>query len=401
LGYLFVVADPRPVIWTAHLTSTAREAFLDLDSRIAGVPGLSRRVKAVRRVNGEQEIEMKSGARLLFRARSGSGSARGLTIKALLLDEAYALTPELLGAMLPTISTVADAQVVYASSAGRVESSVLRRVRDRGRKGGDPSLAYLEWCAPERDCVNADCSHEAGVPGCVLDDEALWHVANPALGGRIAVDSLRAERRSLPPAEFMRERLGWWDEAGEKDNPPLDAQVWESTVTDEMPSQVRIAIAAGYDLGSVSVAVSGRLNDGRLFVGLVRRGVKSDWVPDYVAGLAAKYNSPVIVDPGNPAGALIAALTVAGVKVEHPSRGEFARSCVAFADDVNLGRVWHSRVPQLDGLIGLATRKALGSLWVWRRGGPLGLDVSPLEAVTLAHAANASQLNVEVLSTIY
>ena len=39
-----------------------------------------------------------------------------------------------------------------------------------------------------------------------------WAKANPALGSRIDVDTIRDERVSMSSLEFARERLGWWDE---------------------------------------------------------------------------------------------------------------------------------------------------------------------------------------------
>ena len=54
-----------------------------------------------------------------------------------------------MGALLPTLTTRPMAQVVYASSAGGLDAAVLRGIRDSGRAGNKPRLAYLEWCDPD------------------------------------------------------------------------------------------------------------------------------------------------------------------------------------------------------------------------------------------------------------
>ena len=398
LGCLFVVRDRRPVVWTAHLTATAREAFLDLESRIGGSRWASK-VK-FRRVNGEQEIETDFGSRLLFRARSGSGSIRGLTISRLILDEAYALTAEQIGAMLPAISTVADAQVLYASSAGRRESVVLRQVRDRGRKGGDPSLAYLEWCAPDRECAVEDCLHVLDTPGCVLDDEDLWRVANPALGSRIALDSIRAERRSLPPEEFMRERLGWWDKPLEDVNlRPIDVVRWNeladetSTTTSPM-----FGLAASGDSSMFSVSVAGPNGDGRTHVELAMQRRGSDWVVDWLVERCLKWNASVALDARGPAAFLIPDLMRADVRVLTPSPSDYSVACSRLADDVVEGRVCHSGQPQLASVIDIARRRPFGALWMFQRG--VGSqDISALEALVLAKWAASA--NSQVIPAIY
>ena len=98
-------------------------------------------------------------------------------------------------------------------SAGLAQSEVWRGIRDRGRAGGSPSLAYLEFCSlpQENACEDEACTHALSVPGCALDDIEYLRQANPALDRRITADYIRAERQALSPEEFGRERAGWWD----------------------------------------------------------------------------------------------------------------------------------------------------------------------------------------------
>jgi len=138
LGWLFVT-DERLIVWSAHEFRTAQEAFRDMEQLVCGTPILAKRVKNIYRGNGDEAIELYSGSRLIFKART-KGGGRGLTGSKVFLDEAFALKPEHMGALLPTLSAVPDPQVVYASSAGPPEAAVLRGIRDRGRLG-DPRMA--------------------------------------------------------------------------------------------------------------------------------------------------------------------------------------------------------------------------------------------------------------------
>ena len=154
LGWLFLT-DERLVVWSAHEFRTAQESFRDMEQLIAGSRHFSRRVKRIARGNGDEAIELVDDRRLMFKARTKSGG-RGLTGDKVILDEAFALQPMHMGALLPTLAARPAPQVVYGSSAGLVDSGVLRGIRDRGRPGGERSLAYFErWRA----------AAEGGVPG--------------------------------------------------------------------------------------------------------------------------------------------------------------------------------------------------------------------------------------------
>jgi phage terminase large subunit-like protein len=89
--------------------------------------------------------------------------------------------------------------------------SVMWRLVEHGREGTDPSFFYVEFAAP---------------PGCDLDDEAAWHVANPALGDFLHLDALRATRRTMRESTFRAWRLGQWP--GVIDNAWLPAGTWDA-----------------------------------------------------------------------------------------------------------------------------------------------------------------------------
>lgn len=369
------------VVWTAHLFPTTMEAFRDLRRVIEANDHLRRRMKKFSEANGEESFELMSGQRLLFKARSKSGG-RGLTGDRVILDEAFALGPSEMGSLLPTLSARPNPQVIYGSSAGKADSNILRGVRDRGRAGGDPSLVYVEWAAPVVPCRDDRCDHRPGTPGCTLDDVELWQKANPALGRRISIGHLEAERRALPPEEFARERLGWWEEpTGAVAGLPLN--LWEASARKTTRGQLlAIAVDATPDLAFSSLATATRVADGVLLE-LVAHKRGTSWVAAEIERLRGETRVPVVVDLGGPASVFHGDLTTARIDMANPAARDVAQACSALLDGLIRRTVWHTNTAALTAAVRGASRRPMGDAWAWSRKNSL-VDISPLVAVTLA-----------------
>jgi hypothetical protein len=368
------------VIWTAHLFPTTMEAFRDLKRIIDANDHLRRRVKRISEANGEESLELVTGQRLLFRARSKSGG-RGLTGDRVILDEAFALGASEMGSLLPTLSARPNPQVVYASSAGSSSSQVLRGVRDRGRAGGDPSLVYVEWCAPVVACGDERCDHRPGSLGCALDDVDAWRQANPALGRRITVDHIAAERRALPPDEFARERLGWWEEpAGHAAGLPLN--LWAASTGTGPGPLLALAVDVTPDLAFASIGRAVQIPGGVL-LDLVDHRRGTSWVAEEVVRLRGDLAVPVVVDLGGHASVINADLVRLGVEPANPAARDVAQACSGLLDGLIRRSVWHTADGRLDAAVRGASRRPMGDAWAWSRKNSL-VDISPLVAATLA-----------------
>ena len=209
LAGLFLFGEEL-ILHSAHEFKTASDAFRRIAATVQDNRQFSRHVKRIRTANGSEMIELKSGQRLRFVARS-AGSGRGFSADVVILDEAYELGDKEMEALLPTLSARPNPQVWYASTAGNPYSVQLGRVRERGLKGNDPSLAFFEWSAGEDDDAA---------------DPATWAKANPGLGIRITEEYVRREQASLSPEGFARERLSIGD------YPSGDAGSWDVIAED-------------------------------------------------------------------------------------------------------------------------------------------------------------------------
>lgn len=367
----------RLVVWTAHLFPTAMEAMRDLKQILEANDHLRRRVKRISEANGEEHFEFVGGQRLLFKARHKTGG-RGLTGDRVILDEAFALSPSEMGSLLPTLSARPNPQVIYASSAGLATSDVLRGVRDRGRAGNDPSLVWVEWCAPVTPCANDRCDHRPGSPGCALDDRDAWRKANPAMGRRISEEHIEAERRALPPEEFARERLGWWeDPAAIGAGMPLN--LWEASASKARPGQLlALAVDVTPDLAFASVARATKVTDG-ILLDLVAHKRGTNWVADEVHKLCTPVPVPVVVDLGGPASVVAGELG----PTLNPAARDVAQACSALLDGMIRKSVWHRDTASLTAAVKGASRRTMGDAWAWSRRSSL-VDISPLVALTLA-----------------
>lgn len=380
------------IVWSAHRTKTADEAFLDLDALCANIDAIRNRVLKVSYQNGEQFIAFRNGSRILFMARS-TASGRGLSGDRVILDEALFLTPAMMGALMPTLSARPNPQLLEGSSAGLIESDVLRDVRDRGRAGGDPSLVYIEWCAPEGGCVNKDCDHHRDAVGCALDDRDNWRRANPAFGRRITEDYIAAERRSLKPAQFARERLGWWDSKarGGLFHMPAWFRLADATTAPSSAPCLAVHVSPGRDWAAIGAAWS--IGD-RTFVELVRHGAGTEWVVEELVRLAAKHEAPAVVLAGGMAASSLRPdlESIFGFRVLQGP--EVRGACMSLFDTVNAGKLGHRPHPDLDVAVQAAARSSDKGEWIFDA--DESVDLSPLYAITLAAWAARTEPDVDV-----
>jgi hypothetical protein len=401
--------DADRIVWTAHLFRTARDAFADVCRLIDATSYLSKRVKKITYANGEESVELHSGARLEFLARS-KGGGRGLGGKRLVMDEALFLSAESMGALIPTLSAREDPQILYGSSAGLAGSDHLRNLRDRGRKGGDPSLVWVEYCAPggwdAPPCAaGQNCSHAVGVEGCALDDESLWPMASHTVGKRITYEFVRAERRALPPQEFGRERLGWFDLAEDEER-PIETGAWVALRWDvqERPAGTPcffIDASPGLASGSItaSVMLSGQP---RLELADYRGGVA--WMEGQdgrVKELADRYPGARFGVLGTGAAkALAPGLTELGVTLEELTGQDMGRACAQMQKLVADRGLTHDGDPAYEMALGGAVKRPLGDdLWTWSR--RKSADISPIVSASGALWMLLRQPDYDILQSVY
>lgn len=381
LGGLFLLGE-QTLIHTAHQFKTAHEAFLRIRGLIDRSDEFTARVKRIVSSTQGETIELKSGARLIFVARGVNGSGRGFSADLIVLDEAYRLPGDAMAALLPTLSARPNPQMWFTSSAGFVDSDVLRSLRRRGIDGS-PRLSYFEWSAPE---------------GSDPADPAAWAMANPGLGVRVNTEALLEELDSLPVADFARERLGVWESTATGGD--LDLTAWFGCVdsSTQIVGPVTFAVDAEGDRGRVAIAAAGFRSDGLMHAELVR--LIDGNVAESPVRMASRelvrmcreHGGDVVLYPGSSAGAMKADLLAGGVNVREMTARDAQQACGRFYDLVMDQGVRVLPNDDLEAAVGRARKRLMGDAWVWdwKSGG-----ISPLVALTWA-AWGASQRGAPV-----
>jgi hypothetical protein len=369
-------------VWTAHQSKTATKSYEDLSRRIRQHDEY-REVCAFRNGRGEEAIYLvdQPEVSLEYRARSG-GSGRGFTTGRLTLDEALYLRAGDIGALAPTMLTRREGQIRYGSSAGLAQSDVLRSLRDDGRAGTDPGLWYVEYGSERRPCEREACAHEITTVGCALDDRDLWWQSCPAMWcGRVREDDVADLRRRMPPLEFAREVLGWWDQ-------PLHGAAgvfggaWPALadIAKDRARPVSFGVAVSPDRDWSAVAVAWQRPDGNTHVMLADYRSGTAWVQARCEKLRGDWG-----------GTFTASTTARGLVpgADEPQQGEQARAHTHLDDLVQAARLRHDDQPALNTAVSGARWKPYGDTRMFDRKGDL--DISPLDAAALAVAGLNAQ----------
>ena len=368
LAGLFLFGE-RLILHSAHEFKTAAEAFLRVKALVDNTDDLRRKVKQIRTSHGDEGIELLDGARLRFVARS-RGSGRGFSGDCVILDEAFNLGAEAMGALLPTLSAKPNPQIWYTSSAPMAGSVQLHAVRRRALAGGSPRLAFMEWSIdPEADRV---------------DDPGSWAKANPSFGIRIGEEFVRAEIDAMPAPEFARERLGVPDPEPSVDPPLFPLADWNRLAdpTSEFGGKVAFSVAVSPGAESAAIAMVGFRPDGMPHVELVDHRPGVDWLPARRVELDGKVRSKFWVrDPSGPAVELVGKFrdlkgresTEAATRLlSAVAEGSFRWLC-----DERLAGALSTAV------VGARRRDVGDGVWKWSRVGS-DVDISTIEAMTLA-----------------
>lgn len=428
LGWLYVIEVPL-VIWTAHEFPTSEKAFLHMEQLVTSAPSLSRELRAISHGNGDEAIELKSGCRVEFRTRT-KGGARGFGGDKIVFDEGYALQAQHMGALVPIMSARPDGQMVYLSSAGMSDSSVLRDIRDRGRAGDDPALAYYEWCAPppELACdAGTACTHARTSVGCGCDKPEYLQQANLAItqrtygivsdGERVGQETgpprlrlraIQGERRTMPPAEFGRERMGWWDDPASGVS-PITTAAWGRALdsSSKAADPVVLAVSIPKDRSLSAIGIAGWRPDGKAHVEVIEHRPGTGWTLARLLELVETWKPcAVVINPASPAGAFEKQMTTPPAPGKDPrfatkpepgakrlkdgqtqlhlmTSRDYAQACGAYADSVINDQLRHIGQPPLDDAVeGVRTHESSGA-WIWsEKDSPA--DITPVEVVTLA-----------------
>lgn len=389
-----ILFGERLQIHTAHEFPTANEAFLRMEAIFTNWDDLRRKVARVRYANGEQAIELLTGQRLKYKARTG-GSGRGFAKADLVVyDEAQHLTREHVAASAPAKLANPNSQSWYAGSGGFATSAVAWAMRRAALLGTGGRLAYTEKTAELVSVVNGRVVQVLPDP----EDREGWYRAMAGLGRWVTEEDcadLRDELGDLWPREGL---CVWEMEPGTNGGfAEITEPDWTACFDEKSGplDPVDFALEVADDRKWSAIGVAGRSGRGGTHVELTydqpadlydyRPG--TDWVVGRASALFKKWQRPFAVVKGSPAWSLQADLIAAGVGIREVSQAEFAQACGQFYDAAVQHTLRHLGQPALTAAVANLVKRKSGDAFVWDRRNS-NADICPAIAVTVAKWAS-------------
>ena len=358
---------PQRIAYTAQTGHDARQKLLDdwvpLIERSPFAPLIER----VYRANGDEAIIFRNGSRVEV-LRNSISAGHGRTLDLAIIDEAFADEDDTREqALLPTMATKRDAQLLVVSTAGTDRSIYLKRKVDQGRAsveaGNDTGIAYFEWSAePDDDPF----------------DREMWTRVMPALGLTISENAVEHALGSMTINEFRRSYLNVWSTVSEQ---MIPAKVWNACTNPKTApaGALSFAVDVALDRSSASIAVADK--DGNIELIENREGVS--WVQNRALELFRRWKGSIVIDGYGPSGSLVDPLRQVQVPVVTYKTADVTAACALFYDAVLDRRLRAKSDDRLDRAVNAAMRRAVGQTWLFQRN-TADADITPLYASLLA-----------------
>lgn len=378
LAWLFLCGVDL-IFHSAHLFSTSQDAFRRIKSLIRDTPDLDAQVKRYSEAHGHEGIELHSGQRLRFVARSKSGG-RGFPAPVVVLDEAFNLSTQAMAALVPTMAAQDNPFLLVTSSAPIDDpcSDVLRDYMRAAREGVDRQV-YIEYSA-DRDAPF----------------EQQLEQANPGWLIRLNQDVIDVEQRLLTPAAFVVERLGIVDlEEEARGWQVITEHDWlRNTDPLHTPSgSLRYALDVDVNAKGEQWASIG-MSDGTHveLVTPLEVGPGTDWVVPACVKRKDEIGE-LLVAKDSRAAALVDALEAKGVTVRKVKPEEFVQASMQIIEACTQGTLRHIDQPALNRAVAGAATKDVGDGQRKLSRTLATADIGPFCAVAMAKWAAALNEN--------
>lgn len=399
--YAIYMADfeHRSVMYSAHHSSTTKkmfEAICNLVDNKDRFPEFAADVKRIVRGRGYEGIYFKDwkdengkyheGGHIEFSTRTNSG-ARGGTYSVIVIDEAQELTVDQQEALLPVISAASNIdnrammpqQIYIGTPPGpSCNGTVFSRMHETAHKEEKSELWWLEWSIESFNEININNVIEKA------------YTTNPAMGYRIAEETVLNEYEQMTLDGFARERLGWWSPISvEKVEYAIPKELWDSAASEEMKPSGKTAYGVKFSADGSEVCLCGAVIpvDGKARITLIDRkptGYGVQWLADW---LNERYMQAccVVIDGKNGVDLLVD--KIAHVwryknSVIRPKATEMIAAVSYLMDELTEGNVtWYKKQDMLRDSAISSTKRKIGNGGGWGFGGE---DSTPIEACALA-----------------
>jgi phage terminase large subunit-like protein len=213
-----MLAAPSQSVYGAQNRLSARQKLLDDHWPVIARSSLAAQF-TVSRATGQEALRTTDS--ILRVISSDESAAHGQTLSLAVVDEAWAVGPEVEQAVKPAMVTKSNGQLWAVSTAGNYKSTWWRGKVEMGReaveKGRTDGLAFFEWSAP---------------PGAPLADPGTWRECMPALGYTVDEATVAGDIAGMNATEARRAFLNQWADEADDDGSGwglVDRDLWAST----------------------------------------------------------------------------------------------------------------------------------------------------------------------------
>jgi len=371
---------PQRVVYSAQTGWDARRKLLEDHVPMLEMSPLSGALGRVLRGAGNEAVVWSNHSRIELMP-SGPAAGHGRTNDLAVADEAFDDEDDRREqALLPSMVTRPDAQLMVVSTAGDDRSLWLRSKVEAGRAAAARNvgrgICYVEYSIPDGDDV---------------DDPEVWWAHMPALGWTIGEDVVAHARQTMSDQAFRRSFGNQWVSAGER---VIPAEFWGRVCSDDAAPSGRLTFGVDVSADRTKAAIAAC---GGGTVELLEYGDGVGWVVDRCRQLHERWGGRFVFDgsgPGDGAAVELRAL-LGGRTVESFTPRQVAVACGRFYDAVVDATLQVRRSAALDVAVDGLAKRTVGDRWLWSRSASTG-DVSPLIAATLAHVAETVSVSLHI-----
>ena len=336
LAGLFIFGEMNIVAMSSN-RGMALDTFRKVVDVIEDNPHLMAQVKQIRVANGQESVELLSGARYEIVAATRDGS-RGKTADLLYIDELREIDEDSWTAAKPITRARPNSQIFMTSNAGDAFSTVLNDLRSRCLSYPPATMGFWEYSADDF---------------AKITDKNAWYQANPALGYLIDEETI-AEAIATSSVEASRtETLCQWVSALKS---PWPYRAFEDLTVQDLKIEPGRLTIFGMDISvnkKMASLVAGQIqDDGKVAVGVIAQFESQVAIDELKMAIeinewAMKYKPRMICFDKYSTMSVAERLAQSGHKIQDMSGTVFYQACSDLYDALVNARIVHIGQPSL------------------------------------------------------
>ena len=352
LAGLFVFGE-RSIVAMSSNRGMALDTFRKVCDVIEGNSLLAAQVKQIRVANGQESIELLSGARYEIVAATRDGS-RGKTADLLFVDELREISDEAWTAAKPITRARPNAQILLTSNAGDAFSTVLNTLRERALSYPPKSLGFWEYSADDF---------------AKITDKDAWYQANPALGHIVDEETIAEAIATSTPEASRTETLCQWVSALKS---PWPYRAFEDLTVQDLKLEPGRLTMFAMDISvtkkHASLVAAQLMDDGKIGVGVVAQFESQVAIDELkmaveVAEWAKVYKPRLICFDKYTSMSVAERLSQSGYKVQDMSGQVFYQACSDLLDAIVNMRLVHNGMDSLVNSMNNCAAKETDAGW--------------------------------------